>query len=416
MRLRSCRWTKAAAPTRVRSRRLIDAAAADNDCGSGIHPQGKRGLDAIEQAIRNAFAKGNPEDPAFREKVYRSASAALEKAFQANRSITVETAERRRKGLLATVSSIESEFIPAVKPVPPPPQAPPVAADPPVQAPVRRPALPADPVLDPPMRPEAPAAARREPAFPEVDRRSDWPSVSESETAAGRVRLAGDEQDRPAGYEAEPVAERRRRPWGLIAGLLILLMVAALALWTAAELGFLKLGGEASVPAETAEAGSGDDGAPRRPGEEVALENWVTVFSPSDPTTVTAPGGATAEVADSGGEQVMRIGSGPAGAAIVFDVGQGVLERIAGKRAVFDIVARAGEGRETQMSVSCSFGDLGDCGRNRYQVGSERSEFLFEIDIPAKAPGAAGSIAIVTDVSDKGNPVEIYEIRVTTAE
>ncbi|TIS64088.1 MAG: hypothetical protein E5W43_17700, partial [Mesorhizobium sp.] len=75
-------------------------------------------MDAIEKAIRNAFEKGNPEDRAFREKVYRSAFAALDRVLQANPNVTVEAAINRRKAVQAKITEIESEFLPAVQAVP----------------------------------------------------------------------------------------------------------------------------------------------------------------------------------------------------------------------------------------------------------------------------------------------------------
>mgnify|MGYP000937047024 CR=1 FL=1 len=71
-------------------------------------------MDAIEKAIRNAFEKGNADDRAFREKVYRSAFAALDRALQANPGVTVEVAIKRRKAMQAKIAEIESEFLPAV--------------------------------------------------------------------------------------------------------------------------------------------------------------------------------------------------------------------------------------------------------------------------------------------------------------
>ncbi len=71
-------------------------------------------MDAIEKAIRNALEKGNAEDRAFRERVYRSAFAALDRALQANPGVTVEVAIKRRKAIQATITEIESEFLPAV--------------------------------------------------------------------------------------------------------------------------------------------------------------------------------------------------------------------------------------------------------------------------------------------------------------
>ena len=112
----------------------------------------------------------------------------------------------------------------------------------------------------------------------------------------------------------------------------------------------------------------------------------------------------------------LRIRSGPSGSAIVFDVPQGVLEQIAGKHAVFDIVARAEEGKSTQISIDCNFGELGDCGRKRYEVGYEKGDFLFEIELPKKAPGAEGTIAITSDIDNAGKAIDVYEIKVSVPE
>ncbi len=112
----------------------------------------------------------------------------------------------------------------------------------------------------------------------------------------------------------------------------------------------------------------------------------------------------------------LRIRSGASGAAVSFDVGQGVLKELAGKHAVFDVIARAEDGKDTQMSVDCNFGELGDCGRKRYGVGHERNEYLFEVEFPAKQPGAAGTIAINSDFDKAGKAVDIYAIQVSVTD
>ena len=130
----------------------------------------------------------------------------------------------------------------------------------------------------------------------------------------------------------------------------------------------------------------------------------------------SAPNGATAEVSEDESGQFIRIRSGTTGAAVVFDVGQGILEQIVGKKAVFDISARAEDGTQTQISISCDFGELGDCGRQRYAVGYERGEYLFDVQLPGNRPGAGGSIAVNSDFSNEGKAVDIYEIRVSVVE
>ena len=57
-------------------------------------------MDVIEKAIRAAFEKGDASNREFRERVYRQAFAALDRALQGNPGVTVETAMARRKKLL----------------------------------------------------------------------------------------------------------------------------------------------------------------------------------------------------------------------------------------------------------------------------------------------------------------------------
>lgn len=382
-------------------------------------------MDAIEQAIRNAFAKGDPEDPAFREKVYRWAYSVVDKAIQAKANLSPEDAERQRRRALAAIEKVESEFQPAE------PEVTPASREPATRSPEPDGTAPA-PEIDsrlapgPAPVPEVDAVV----AGPAPDRRrdpspiasdsgraggpGDWPDLGDTprpRPAGGQ--LAGDPVA-PQGRRAErPVDEKPRRklPWGLIGGLFILLIVAVLAIWTAAELGFL------GRPSNSGSAADGGQNA-GTPGldQERSLEEWIVVFSPNDPTSVRAPSGAQAEVAGTGDTQVMRITSGTSGDGVAFDIGVGVLERIAGRRAIFDIVAQTGEGPETQMSVSCNLGELGECGRNRYQVGKQQAEFLFEVDIPDGAPSSPGAIVVIPDVDNGGKAVEILEIRVTTAD
>ena len=157
------------------------------------------------------------------------------------------------------------------------------------------------------------------------------------------------------------------------------------------------------------------EGGPGIPNAD-ADRNWISVFEPSDPSLVNAPSGTTAEVQQD--DTGTFCASAPAAAAaIVFDnVGQGILQQIAGRKAVFDIIARAEEGKETQISVNCDFGELGDCGRKRYAVGYQRGEYLFDVELPDQNPGASGSIAIASDITSGGAAVDIYEIRVSVTE
>jgi hypothetical protein len=388
-------------------------------------------LDAIEKAIRNAFERGNAEDRAFREKVYRSAFAALDRALQANPGVTVETAIKRRKTMQAKIAEIESEFLPAVSdgaaetggdsPVPPVELAP--APGPAVEWPVAGPGEAAGPEqAEPPSvtidHPAQPASETPDsPGLPVVPDIKPEPVLAGSPAAAATAGFA-DAEVEPDRDERR--ARRRRLPAAsMIVGVALLAALAA-GIWWGVQAGMFGIPagpGTAAPPSSTVvdqdSTPDGEAAAPARPGDAEHGRDWITVFSPSDPTLVSAPTDAKAEVMRDDTGSFLRIRSGASGSAVSFDVGQGILEKMAGKHAVFVIAARAEEGSETQISVDCDFGELGDCGRKRYAVGRERNEFLFDVRFPDKHPGAAGAIAINSDFDKQGKSVDIYEIRVS---
>ena len=385
-------------------------------------------MDAIEKAIRNAFEKGNADDRAFRERVYRSAFAALDRVLQANPGVTVEAAIKRRKAVQEKIAEIESEFLPAV---------PDVAAQtqdavqthgaeqtqsageaPAVDAPTTvgtgsSPAI----VVDGPVQPEASDAPRSRvlPVVPDI-MPDATPAIDMSASAPSEVatEVAPDRDERRI--------RGRRLPLTAIFFGVTLLAAAGIGLYFAVQTGVFKTPAQLdTAPPEPPPTVDDDDftppaadnGAPQQPGNPEPARAWINVFTPTDPTHVATPSDAKAEVVQGDTAPALRIRSGASGSAISFDVGQGVLEKLAGKHAVFDIVARAEEGKDTQISVDCNFGDLGDCGRKRYDVGPQRSEYLFDVKFPDKPPGAAGSIAINSDFDKQGKAVDIYEIRVS---
>lgn len=376
-------------------------------------------MDPIEKAIRNAFEKGNADDRAFREKVYRSAFAALDRALQANPSLTVETAIKRRKAMQAKITEIESEYLPAVS-----------VASPDVEMgenapPVVTPSIEAAQV---PVAPDVVSANRREPSFdPEIGAPHITASPSVDGPTITEPVLAGSAlQERNFGNDAYQVAPdrderrstRRRFPFRSLVLGLIMLALAGTGLWWAVQNGLLTMPAQSPAPSPATEgqASAPAAGEPGLSGQADESRNWITVFSPDDPTLVSAPADAMAEVMKDDSGSFLRIRSGKSGSAINFDVGQGILENLSGKHAVFDILARSEEGKDTQMSVDCNFGELGDCGRKRYAVGHERNEYLFDVQFPDKRPGAAGSIAVNSDFNKQGKSVDIYQIRVSVTE
>ncbi|WP_315918544.1 hypothetical protein [Mesorhizobium sp. SP-1A] len=370
-------------------------------------------MDAIEKAIRNAFEKGNADDRAFREKVYRSAFAALDRALMANPGVTVEAAIKRRKAMQAKIAEIESEFLPAVGPSPE------ASAD---DAPAVEPAGGGSGAMPP---------RERTAQMPTLD--GERESARADAPASGVLPVVPDIMpDRtPPGPAPDEIAEvapdrdarrihGRRLPLTAIFFGVTLLAAIGIGLWWATQTGAFKTLEELGQPPSPTPTVEGDDyspdqnaSAPLRPGEADQDRNWINVFSPDDPAAVTAPSDAKAQVMKDDTGSFLRIQSGASGSAVSFDVGQGVLEQLVGKHAIFDIIARAEDGKDTQMSVDCNFGELGDCGRKRYAVGHERNEYLFEVEFPKKQPGAAGTIAVNSDFDKQGKSVDIYSIRVS---
>ncbi|PAP92543.1 hypothetical protein [Mesorhizobium wenxiniae] len=393
-------------------------------------------MDAIEKAIRNAFEKGNAEDRAFRERVYRSAFAALDRALQANPGVTVEIAIKRRKAVQAKITEIESEFLPAVAGVGP--QADDDAAAPAVEQPAdseaeaepdaeadAEPAPPPDVVVDGPAEPpasDAPPAAdaprsRVLPVVPDIMPEAAFSGAPEIDLSS--PPSTGDDDAEVMPDRDDRRARGPRLPLTAIFLGVTLLAAVGIGLYFAAQTGVFKSAAELdTAPPQTPPTVEDDDftppsdtASPLDSGE--TARDWINVFSPSDPALVSAPSDAKAEVMQDDSGSFLRIRSGASGSAISFDVGQGVLEKLAGKHATFDIIARSEEGKDTQISVDCNFGELGDCGRKRYAVGHERNEYLFDVRFPDKRPGAAGTIAINSDFDKQGKSVDIYEIRVS---
>jgi len=368
----------------------------------------ENGLDPIEKAIRSAFEKGDAESKAFRETVYRKAFAALDRALQANPGLTVEAAINRRKILQAKIAEIETEFIPAAAPAPQDPlagafelrmepgDAPPIEPVPEVSVDAPEPGhggLGDIGQLD----------MRAEGAEPEQDQ------VDES----GQPPLTADTRpSRPP---------RRRRPLALFFIFATLAALIGMGVLFAYQTGLFLSPEERDTAVRGSPAAEEEDFIPENeeppvlssdPGE---ARDWIEIFTPDDATSIAAPTGTTAESMQDESGSFVRIRSDEQGSAVSFDVGQGVLEQLAGKTATFNIVARAAEGDGVEMAVDCNFGELGDCGRKRYALGYEKADFLFEIDVPAGHPGAGGTIAIIPDFANKGRAVDIYEIKVAVS-
>ncbi|MHB2266227.1 hypothetical protein [Aliihoeflea sp. PC F10.4] len=351
-------------------------------------------MDGIEQAIRRALAKGNSDDREFREKVYRSAFAALDRSLKERPELTVENAIKRRKALQATVTSIETEHLPALPP------------EPVMVEPVRAERAGAEPVFAPDHVAPDLRAERREPIdAPMID------SFDEPPRVGGRRAAKLD--------TAQPARKKRRgggRILSLVTGLVILVVLVGGALWAFSNFGHL-IGSDMREIEAAINESRGRSGPPPLSADGVDPDaGWTGVYQPEDLRLVSPAEGASAEAVEGESGDYMQIRSGSSGAPISFAVGQDLLQRFAGQRVVFAILAHGIDGEATQISVECDFAEMGSCGRTRYDIGAAQENYLFEVALPNTAPGRGGSISITTDVTGEGRGIDVFAIRMRPAE
>jgi outer membrane biosynthesis protein TonB len=228
-----------------------------------------------------------------------------------------------------------------------------------------------------------------------------------------------------------PVSKGRYdRGFGFSLMLITCLAVLVMGMWFAISNGALRLRGSTDVADTTVTVAPQDLPEAEKPaapaGEQTAAQvpaaapadNWLMIFRPENPGELVVDPTISATVKGSGPLAHLRVEpakSSTGDAAVVFSLGQGILEQIAGKKAVFDIVAAADDGNPTQISVFCDFAGLGDCGRKRFQIDAATSDNLFQIEFPAGQPTGNGQIVLNPDVEGKGRALEIYAIKVRIA-
>lgn len=455
-------------------------------------------MESLEKAIRTAFDKGDPLDPAYRKRVYRSALTALEKSAAANPAVTDEMAASRRDRLKDVIRAIETEFRPAAEPEPQPepeveaspapevstvevetpedtiaPEVAPVetaapqevAADVPEAPTVEAPEAPAveapeiqavepdepapvsrsEPEPEPEVEPEAERAQEPTPPAPQEEPESELDVALDLEdvqatsadigpvgTGAPEVR-ADDRDTSPAPTGVAPVVDEPRatddragwrrkakppvekdepEPEPRSRGLMLPFLVGLAILVGGCVFLFYKYGqtggtSGTSAPIENAAPAS-------RAEEEEDRSNWIGIFDAGDPSTVSASAGTELEILDRDQSKYLRVNAkANKSATVTFEVGQGVMRDLAGKHAVFDIAARAQEGKVVEISVECDFGASGGCGRQRYEVGFAPGDYLFDVEIPAGAGDAAGKIIVRPDSTGSGAFIDISELRAT---
>ena len=352
-------------------------------------------MDPIEKAIRTALEKGPADDKTFRESVYRKAFEALDRALKANSGITVEAAINRRKDLQSKIAEIEAEHI-----------------NPPVIPAVREPS------------PAVAVPAEAAPVVSPEGTQSDDIRIDDTlgliEPGPAVERLPGAADSTLVGERDERRAVRgRRRPFLRLLVTLVVLAAIAAGAWYAYRLGLIALPtdlgsfGQQTTRRTPSSTGPAVQGTPPAIAADAdAQRAWITVFTPDSAKIVTAPEGASVEAMSDESGRFTRIRSGADGAPVGIPVPPAVLQKIAGKTATFDIVARAAEGKPTEIAVECRFDGV-DCGRRRFQMALEHTDYLVEVPMPANAGAGSGALEISSDFSKAGKAVDVYEVKVS---
>ena len=226
------------------------------------------------------------------------------------------------------------------------------------------------------------------------------------------------EADPAIAPQASMASPEPKRGWAFLFIMATLLAFFVMALWIAFSTGALKIRGAGDAPVdETLNVAPVDQPAPapEAPVATPVADDWLMIFRPDNPGDLVVDPTIKADLKGQGPLARLRIEPAPSttgDAAVVFSIGQGILQQVAGKKAVFDIVAASDQGKPTQISVLCDFAGLGDCGRKRYQIDGATSDNLFQIEFPAGTPEGAGEIILNPDVDGKGRALEIYAIKV----
>ena len=363
-------------------------------------------MQPIEQAIRNALAKGDMTDQAFRKRVYASALSAMERSA-AERGLGEAQIAARRTQVSSVIIEVERAVSLEIKAAAVQPSVPTgfdidsvrnadsglSSLD---QA-VKRPN-----VVRPDGRPE-----RRAAELERIESLANTPEAVQPPPV--------EPPKRPRNVVAEPAA--KRAPYAaLLVTILTIVALGMLAWWVlTTELFATPDPDSGPVPNPRTDVEETYDPAPpARLGEanEQDQRDWVNIFTASDPAGLSVPAGASAELETLNGIVGVRISASAQATEIGFPVGSGILETFAGKTVIFDVIARSAEqGRTVPLAVRCVFGADGTCSRKRYDVHFEYGDLLFRADIPQGAQGD-GMIYIQPEAGADNSAI-IERIRVT---
>lgn len=388
-------------------------------------------MSGLETAIRNALEKSDRSSAEVRARIYQSSRQALEAGLRKQGIDDPEVVTQQRQRLEALIHAIENEernrLLSVVEdhvrreaaraPAPPPPK--PV----PSVAPV---ATPSNDRFDDDDAPSVDGELRGE--------RDDIQSTSHDigDIRAERGVVAPDARSAPRAdaaslaFKPERTAKARRKK-GLITRLFIyftFLMFLGVGGWWVYSSGLLLSPSERDTsvpnppPQVQAEDFNGAD-ATQQPSLEAGRgfsDAWEDVFNAERGTNGLQPASlSVVEPITTPAGKAVRLTSRVAAADgnVSITVPTEVLREMAGKSSTISITLQSSSDRQTQFSVSCDFGSLGDCARHRFTATPERADMLINVSFDRTlAPSSPGRIIINSDIDGNGRPVNLYSVRI----
>ncbi|WP_416408076.1 hypothetical protein [Agrobacterium rosae] len=387
-------------------------------------------MSGLETAIRNALEKSDRSSAEVRARIYQSSRQALEAGLRKQGIEDPEVVTQQRQRLETLVHAIESEERNRLLNV--------------VEDHVRREAARA-PAAPPPVRqvpPTISSAQREDDVLPvEAEVRGDVPEETTTDhdtgdfraergVAAPDARSASDADMGSLAFTPQRAAKARRKK-RLVARLFIyftLLAFLGFGAWWVYSSGLLLSPAErdTGVPNPPPEVQSEDfTGAEAKP--EPSLEAgrgfsdaWNEIFNADRGNSGLQTGSlAAVEGISTPAGKAVRLTSRVAEADgnVSIAVPTEVLREMAGKSSTIAITLQSSSDRQTQLSISCDFGSLGDCARHRFTATPERADMLINVSFDRTlAPNSPGRIIINSDIDGNGRPVNLYSVRILPGE
>ena len=399
-------------------------------CAATVAPYASRGelsglASAIENSIRRAIGKGDGDDPDFRVIVYEAAERAILRG-EADGKTTAAEGEERRRELIAAVEAIEAEYPAQVA------GAGGEAAF--ASTPDASDASTDGIVLDPNAVPGA--------TFDASAAGESSPKVGEPETA-----LPGDDIDRPGaepGFAPAAVAEdgtasppgeakaetwipgrgraapsASRYPRRLVAIVIVALLAFLVFIGAYLLLPLLlpNLFASGSAPQAEADPIAAAIRSASDEGGQAAGDAWTTAFSPDDTTGFEAgPRGTVSAVTGPGERAAVRIAAkGPAEGAepaivAALIVAAGTVSGLAGQSVRSELTVGSPDGMPREFTVSCHIGGQSICGRQRFSTKVDSQSFVFDMDVPQAASGAA-RLLIDPSLGGGASDLNVFRLR-----